>query len=431
MPISPDFSSRLIPNLKSIAEEFGTPFHIYDESGIRQTCRMFEKLSCSGHFRQFFAVKALPNPHVLQLLADEGMGFDCASVPELALSEMVGVTGERIFFTSNNTQSHEFEAARRLGAIINLDDACFLDSLRPFPELSCFRLSIGTEDKSCRFMGKIEESKFGVPDPQLDAVYERAQQLGAKRFGMHAMLCSNELDAVRALALVEVILRRAAQLSLQIGAPLEFVNIGGGIGIPYHPNDVSFDFDMFAQGLARLKRKYFAGGQEQTAIFMECGRYVTGPHGVLVTKVTNVMHKWRNLIGVDAGMSALMRPALYDDAYHHITLPFSNGPEVVADVVGSLCENNDKFAVQRKLPCPERGDLMLIHDTGAHAASMGFTYNGRLRPQELLMRSNGHVERIRRAEDTSLDYFGTITQLDSFNKVNRQQNPTGEVEYAG
>jgi len=407
MPISSAFSSRLVPNLSAIAETFGTPFHIYDEAGIRETCRRFRALEATGPFRQFFAVKALPNPHILRILAEEGMGFDCASVPELELAKMAGVTGEGIFFTSNNTQPHEFARARALGAILNLDDASFVELLDPMPELACFRLSANGLARNCRFMGPAEESKFGVPEHELEDAYRRVRARGATRFGAHAMLCSNETDADRALELVEAILDRAARLAEALDETLEFVNIGGGIGIPYRPDDPTFDFDRFADGLVGLKRQYFGHVMADTAIFMECGRYVTGPHGVLVTEVTHRMTKWREMIGVDANMSALMRPAMYPDAYHHVTLPFSDGPEILADVVGSLCENNDKFAIQRRLPRPERGDLLMVHDTGAHGLSMGFTYNGRLRPQELLLRPDGRVDRIRRAE-TEADYFATI-----------------------
>ncbi|MBL4898080.1 MAG: diaminopimelate decarboxylase [Colwellia sp.] len=404
MPLSSSFEGRLVPNLNAIAQEFGTPFHIYDETGIRETCRQFKTLGDAGSFRQYYAVKALPNPHILQILYEEGMGFDCASVPEVNVAQQVGAQGEDIFFTSNNTQDFEFDVARAAGAILNLDDICFLDTLRPFPDLACFRISVGGLDRQCEFMGLPEESKFGVRIDQLEAAYTRARDLGATRFGIHAMLCSNECDVNRALELVEVILSRSAELAATLGLTFEFINVGGGIGIPYRPDDTAFDFGHFAAELPKLKAKYVGS---ETAIFMECGRYVTGPHGVLVTRVTNIMEKWRTMIGVDTGMNALMRPALYSTAYHHITLPFSGGMPVTADVVGSLCENNDKLAIQRELPMPERGDLMMIHDTGAHAGSMGFTYNGRLRPQELILRTSGRVEQIRRAE-TSGDYFATI-----------------------
>ena len=412
MPISTPFAIRLVPKLKSLVSEFGSPFHIYDEAGIRETCRVFNKLSLSGGFRQYFAVKALPNPHILQILRQEGMGFDCASEAELDLATSVGASGDEIFFTSNNTQPHEFRAARKIGAILNLDDACFLDTLRPFPNKVCFRMSLNQLKQDCHFMGKTEDSKFGVPFTLLKQAYSRARELGSTRFGIHAMLCSNERDAERVLDLVEIIIKHSADISSFLGKPLEFINVGGGIGIPYHPEEIAFDFDRFASGLDALRKQYLSS---QTAIFMECGRYVTGPHGALITKVINIMHKWRLMIGVDAGMSALMRPALYADAYHHITLPFSTGKLTVVDVVGSLCENNDKFAIKRSLPLPNKNDIMLVHDTGAHAAAMGFNYNGRLRPQELMLCQDNSVLQIRRPE-TNDDYFATITKINTPHK---------------
>lgn len=407
MPMSESFQRRLVPDLKRLAAEFGTPFHIYDEQGIRETCRRFRTLAQNLRFKQYYAVKSLPNPHILKILFEEGMGFDCASVPEIELARLVGAEGEEIFFTSNNTHPDEFRAALNVGAIVNLDDACFLDTLRPFPNLACFRMAAGDLDRSCVFMGAAEDSKFGVPYLRLEEAYRRARQLGATRFGFHAMLCSNQTSVEKVLDLADVILRHAARLSESLGIALDFVNIGGGIGIPYRPDDAEFDFAAFAEALPKLRARYF---DERTAIFTECGRYVTGPHGVLVTSVVNVMHKFRTHIGVDAGMSALMRPAMYPNAYHHITLPFVDAAEIVADVGGSLCENNDKFAIQRSLPEPKSGDLMLVHDTGAHAAAMGFTYNGRLRPKELLLRADGSVSLIRHAE-TFDDYIATVPMI--------------------
>ena len=408
MPMTKAFEGRLHPDLKGIAEQFGTPFHIYDEVGIRETCRLFRELSQEGWFRQFFAVKALPNPHVLRILHQEGMGFDCASIPEIRLATYAGAVGEDIFFTSYNTVGEEFQEAMRAGAKLNLDDTCFLELLDPFPELACFRMAAAGVGKECRFIGSGQESKFGIPSDRLPNALCRALGRGATRFGLHAMLCSNERSADCALTIAESILSRASSVALEVGITLEFVNIGGGIGIPYRPGETVFDFAKFSDGLARLRSRHFDCG---TAIYMECGRYVTGPHGALVTSVTNVMQKFRTIVGVDAGMSALMRPAMYPDAYHHVSFPFSNGRAIAADVVGSLCENNDKFARGREIRCPERGDLALIHDTGAHSAAMGFNYNGRLRPKELLLRASGDVVLIRSAE-TIQDYFSTIVDAD-------------------
>lgn len=410
MPMPEGFAQRLVPDLERIAAEFGTPFHIYDEQGIRETCRRFAALSSRMPFRQYYAVKALPNPHILAILREEGMGFDCASVAEIELARLVGACGEDIFFTSNNTQPHEFRAAQEAGAIVNLDDDCFLATLRPFPDLACFRMAAGDLDRECRFMGAAQDSKFGVPATRLAEAYARARELGATRFGLHAMLASNQLSAERVLELADIVMRRAAELSRNLGAPMEFVNIGGGIGVPYRPGEQAFDFAAFAEGLARIRARRLGA---ETAVFTECGRYVTGPHGVLVTRVVNVMRKFRDIVGVDACMSALMRPAMYPDAHHHISLPFADGEPVTVDVVGSLCENNDKFAIQRRLPTPRPGDLMIVHDTGAHGAAMGFTYNGRLRPKELLLREDGSVVVIRNAE-TVADYLSTVAGIATF-----------------
>ncbi|MGG6136142.1 diaminopimelate decarboxylase family protein [Pantoea allii] len=410
MPMSGTFHQRLIPQLREIALEFGTPFHIYDETGIRETCRQFRSVAKAIPFKQYFAVKALPNPYILAILQEEGMGFDCASVPEIELALLAGARGNDIFFTSNNTRPDEFEAAVRAGAVVNLDDICFLDTLRPFPERVCFRMAAGALDQKCTFMGAAENSKFGVPHSELVQAFRRAKDLGAKRFGLHAMLCSNQRSAERVLDVAELVITHALHVAESADVALDFVNIGGGIGIPYRPDEEAFNFPFFSDGLAKLHGKHFA---DTTQLYTECGRYVTGPHGVLVTAVNTVMHKFRTFIGVDAGMSALMRPALYPDAYHHITAPFVERPPVTADIVGSLCENNDKFATGRLLPEPQRGDLIVIHDTGAHGAAMGFNYNGRLRPKELLLQQNGTVKLIREAE-TTRHYLSTIPDFDRF-----------------
>ncbi len=412
MPMSEGFNQRLLPRLKEIAQRFGTPFHIYDEQGIRETCRQFRTLADAMPFKQYFAVKALPNPYILDILYQEGMGFDCASVPEIALASLVGAGGQDIFFTSNNTRKEEFEAAFKAEAIINLDDMCFLDTLHPFPELISFRMTADTSDRKCTFMGAAESSKFGVPYSELAEALRRAKQRGAKHFGLHAMLCSNQTSADSVLDVAELVIRQALTVAARANINLQFVNIGGGIGIPYRPDDAPFNFSLFAEGLVKLHRTYF---NDATQIYTECGRYITGSHGVLVTTVNNIMHKFRHFIGVDASMSALMRPALYPDAYHHITLPFVDRPPVIADVVGSLCENNDKFAIARSLSAPQPGDVMVIHDTGAHGASMGFNYNGRLRPKELLLQQDGSVKLIRKAE-TIRDYCSTIPELQRFSQ---------------
>lgn len=405
MPASPDFRRRLYSHLPAIAAHFGTPFHLYDELGIRHTVR--ELVRVFGHFtfREYYAVKALPNPHVLHVLFEEGCGFDCSSIPELMLAREVGATGDDIMFTSNNTTRQEFEfAASDGGCIFNLDDISLVDKLPAAPDLISFRLNPGSNVGNA-IIGRPEEAKFGVPRPRIVDAYRLARTRGVRRFGLHAMIVSNERDVSVLLAIAGELCAVAQEVQAALGMPLAFINIGGGLGIPYRPEDAPLDVHQLAAGIGAA---WQAAGLAGTQLCMEAGRYVTGPHGVLVTRVINQKLSYRHYVGVDASMSALMRPALYG-AYHHIDVPGKaeeDGVQVV-DVVGSLCENNDKFAVQRCLPPVEEGDLLVIHDTGAHGHAMGFTYNGRLRPQELLLRADGTVERIRRAE-TPDDYFATL-----------------------
>jgi diaminopimelate decarboxylase len=405
MPISTDFRQRLYPHLTAIAAHFGTPFHIYDEVGIRQTARHLYATFRDFDFREFYAVKALPNPHILRLLYEEGCGFDCSSVPELMLARQVGAAGETIMFTSNNTTPQEFAvAAADGGCILNLDDIHQIDKVPDFPDRISFRFNPGS-DTGNTIIGKPEEAKFGVPKARIVEAYRLACARGARRFGLHAMVVSNERRVDVLLGTVSELCRVAQQLQAELGIRLEFINIGGGLGIPYRPDDTPLDLSALADGISRLWRD---AGLTGVKLFMESGRYVTGPHGVLVTRVINQKASYRHYVGVDASMSALMRPGLYG-AYHHIDVPgktADDGVQVV-DVVGSLCENNDKFAVQRALPPVEDGDLLVIHDTGAHGHAMGFNYNGRLRPQELLWRADGTIEKIRRAE-TQEDYFATL-----------------------
>lgn len=405
MPISTDFRNRLYPHLAAIAAHFGTPFHIYDEQGIRQTVQHLYTTFKDFDYCEYYAVKALPNPHVLRLLYEEGCGFDCSSIPELMLARQVGATGDAIMFTSNNTTRQEFEfATGQGGCILNLDAINQIDKVPQFPDLISFRFNPGS-DVGNTIIGKPKEAKFGVPRTHIVEAYRLARERGARRFGLHAMIVSNERSAAVLLAVVQNLCDLAQQLRAELGIQLEFINIGGGLGIPYRPDELPLDVQSMADGISKLWRDAKLGG---TRLFMESGRYVTGPHGVLVTRVINRKESYRQYVGVDASMSALMRPGLYG-AYHHIDVlgkTNDNGTQVV-DVVGSLCENNDKFAVQRALPPVEEGDLLVIHDTGAHGHAMGFNYNGRLRPQELLCRTGGTVEKIRRAE-TLEDYFATL-----------------------
>jgi diaminopimelate decarboxylase len=410
MPASPAFLSRLNPVLKDIAAHFGTPFHIYDETGIRETgAALKQAFAGVAQFQEYFAVKALPNPRILSMMADMGFGFDCSSVPELQLGRGAGARGERIMFTSNNTSPQEFEAALADdGCILNLDDVNLVDKVPVMPELVCFRYNPGARRTGNAIIGKPEESKYGVAHDQIIEAYRRAKARGANSFGLHTMLISNERDYCYMVETMTMLLELIAWIHAETGIRIDFINAGGGLGIPYRPEDTPLNIQALGQEAAALFAQFREKSGYAPALHLESGRYMTGPHGILVTQVLNQKDTYRRYIGVDANMSALMRPGMYG-AYHHVTVFGKEAVEQtqVVDVVGALCENNDKFAVQRSLPPIAEGDLLLIHDTGAHGHSMGFNYNGRLRPKELLLRANGSVELIRRAE-TLDDYFATL-----------------------
>ena len=409
MPISDNFKARLYPRLESIAAHFGTPFHIYDERGIRETILTMQAAFHYATFQEYFAVKALPNPHILKILHSEGAGFDCSSIPELMLARQVGASGAHIFFTSNNTTPEEFEfALADGGCILNLDDISLIDKIPNMPEMICFRYNPGEKRKGNTIIGNPVEAKFGVAHDQLEDAYRRAKEKGAKRFGIHAMIVSNERDYQAFVQTSFMLLELVEKLNQKLDIQIEFINLGGGLGIPYRPEDKPLDLKVMAAAIQRSLIYFERVNKYKPRIYMESGRFMTGAHGVLVTKAINHKNTYRHYIGVDASMSALMRPGMYG-AYHHIDVLGKENSEhnVVVDVVGALCENNDKFAVQRSLPPIAEGDLLIIHDTGAHGHAMGFNYNGRLRPQELLLRRDGTVERIRRAE-TVEDYFATL-----------------------
>ncbi|MGB5986767.1 MAG: diaminopimelate decarboxylase, partial [Desulfobacterales bacterium] len=405
------FKTRLYPLLPAIVDHFGTPFHIYDETGIRATGEALKtSFAQLPEFREYFAVKALPNPRILRIMGEMGFGFDCSSVPELVLSRQVGGRNEDLMFTSNNTTPEEFAAAAAEGgSIINLDDITLLAKLPRIPELICFRYNPGTERGGNAIIGKPEEAKYGLTRVQLRDAYRQAQAQGVKRFGLHTMLASNELDYSYMVQTAEMLLEIVKEIAEALDIAIEFVNIGGGLGINYRPEEAPLDLAAMAREItARLKAFEVRFGRVPK-LYMESGRYMTGPHGALVTRAINRKEIYRTYVGLDANMSALMRPAMYG-AYHHITVPAKRAvsEREVVDVVGALCENNDKFAIQRELPPISDGDIVCIHDTGAHGHSMGFNYNGRLRPQELLLCVDGSVERIRRAE-TIEDYVATLT----------------------
>lgn len=405
-----DYRDRLFPILPEIAQTFGTPFHIYDEIGIRQTGEYLRKaLAGIGSFKEYFAVKALPNPRIMQIMQEMGFGFDCSSIAELMLSRQIGAYGEELMFTSNNTGIDEFQvAAADGGCILNLDDINLIKRVPDMPELVCFRYNPGPRRTGNSIIGNPVEAKYGVAHHQLLDAYRLAQERGASRFGLHTMLASNELNSKYMVQTTQMLLEIADWVSAELNIQFEFINMGGGLGIPYRPQDPVFDLDDMGMAITSQFNDFQQRNGYAPALYMESGRYMTGPHGVLVTQVINIKEIYRTYIGVDACMSALMRPAMYG-AYHHIDVLGKSDitDKVEVDVVGSLCENNDKFAIQRPLPPIDEGDLLIIHDTGAHGHAMGFNYNGKLRPQELLLRADGGVELIRRAE-TVQDYFATL-----------------------
>jgi len=405
-----------------IIKKYPTPFHIYDEKAIRQNARNFLKAfgNLEG-FRQFFAVKATPNPYILKMLRQEGFGVDCSSYAELEMAERVGFRGEEIMFSSNDTPAEDFVKAQELEAIINLDDIShisFLERHVGIPSLVCLRYNPGPARTGNEIIGKPQEAKYGLTREQMLEAYKILKNKGAKRFGMHTMLISNELHEEYFVETARMMFELAVEVHRKTGIKIEFVNLGGGIGIPYKPEDKPVSYDAIAHGVKRAYDEIIVkSGLHPVKIFTECGRVITGPYGYLVTTVRHVKHIYRDHVGTDASMANLMRPGMYG-SYHQITVAGKeNDPnDHVYDVTGSLCENNDKFAINRKLPEVKIGDILVIHDTGAHGFAMGFNYNGKLRSSELLLRNDGSVIQIRRAE-TIEDYFSTLDfkKLQSFN----------------
>ncbi len=411
-------SERYFPltkdELDGLSEQFPTPFYIYDEHLIRIHARKFLKaFSRFPGFREYFAVKACPNPYILKILASEGLGADCSSMAELILAQKAGITGEMVIFSSNETPESEFIYANLMNAVINLDDITHIDFLAKaiggIPELICFRYNPGPLKEGNALIGKPEEAKYGLTRAQLFEAYADAQKRGASRFGLHTMVASNELNPDYFIETANILFELAVELKEKLGITLEFINMGGGIGIPYRSDQKAVDYDYVALGMASsYDRLLVANGLDGVKIFFECGRPFTGPYGWLVTKAIHEKHIYREYIGVDASMADLMRPGMYG-AYHHVSVAGKeNAPkDHVYDVVGSLCENCDKFAVQRELPRIDRGDFVIIHDAGAHGRAMGFNYNAKLRAGELLLREDNVIVEIRRKE-TIDDYFATI-----------------------
>ena len=411
MPMSADFQKRLKPILPEIVKVFGTPFHIYDERGIKQTGKRLKKaFNGVKGFREYFAVKANPNLVILKMMADMGFGFDCSSIPELEMAHKLGAQQKDVMFTSNNTSDQEFLFAVIWGGcILNLDDISMIPKVPGMPKLICFRYNPGKRRTGNSIIGNPVEAKYGVTHEQIVEAYRLAKARGARKFGLHTMVASNELNYQYMVETVRMLSQVTEMVQKKLGIRFEFWNMGGGIGIPYRPEQEPVPIELMANEIKKILALFKAKYGYVPKLFMECGRYLTGPHGVLVTKVINSMSKYREYVGVDACMSSLMRPALYD-AYHHITIlgKDESDEQEVVDVVGSLCENNDKFAKQRQLPKTKEGDILIIHETGAHGLAMCFNYNGRLWPKELVLLEDGTVELIRRAQ-TVEDYLATQT----------------------
>ena len=399
--------------LEHIIEKFPSPLHIYDEKSIRENAReLIRVFSWNKGFKEYFAVKATPNPFILKILKQVGFGTDCSSLPELLLSERVGITGEEIMFSSNDTPAEEFIKARELGATINLDDIShirFLEKHGGIPELISVRYNPGRLREGSFIMGKPEEAKYGFTREQILEGLDLLRRKGAKRFGMHTFIASNELNPQYFVDTARMMFELAVDTKSRLGLRVEFVNISGGIGIPYKPEEKPVDLRLVSDGIRTAYEEIVRPNSlDPMSLFMECGRMITGPYGYLVSRVLHIKNIYKRHVGLDACMANLMRPGMYG-AYHHISvvgkehLPHNQ----MYDVTGSLCEPIDKFAIDRMLPEIQVGDLLVIHDTGAHGYSMGFNYNGKLRSAELLLRESGEVVEIRRAEKVD-DYFGTL-----------------------
>ena len=400
--------------LRTIEAATPTPFHVYDEAGIvANTRRLAKAFAWSPGFRNYFAVKATPNPSILAVLKGEGSGADCSSMAELVLAERVGMRGEDVMFTSNDTPDAEFRKAVELGAIVNLDDITHIAAVEracgALPPLVCCRYNPGAAKAGNAIIGRPEEAKYGFTREQMFEGYRLLKAKGVKRFGIHTMVASNELNPDYFVETARILFELAAELHAAVGIDFDFVNLGGGIGIPYRPEQDPVDLERVGAGVRRECERVVRGaGMVMPRVVMECGRMITGPCGWLVSRVLHIKHTYKTYAGLDACMANLMRPALYG-AYHHITVVGKEDApcDTMYDVTGSLCENNDKFAIDRMLPRLEPGDRVVIHDTGAHGHAMGFNYNGKLRSPEWLIRADGVPQLIRRGE-TLDDLFATL-----------------------
>lgn len=409
-------SKKTVPftkqEIEKIIEKYPTPFHIYDEKAIVENARRFKKaFEWAPGFKNYFAVKALPNPSIVRLLHKEGFGADCSSMAELLICDMAGISGEDIMFTSNETPAEEYEKAMSQGAVINLDDIThieYLEKATGLPEAICFRYNPGPLKGGNDFIGNPEDAKYGLTREQMFEAYKTMKDKGVKRFGMHTMVASNELNADYFVETAVILFEMAAEIAEQSGIDFEFINLGGGIGIPYKPEQNEVNLEYLGEKIKERYNSILASKGLRPTVYFECGRMVTGPYGYLVTKAIHTKSIYKEYIGVDGSMANLMRPGMYG-AYHHLTVmgKEDSAPVRKYDIVGSLCENCDKFAVDRELPEIEKGDILVIHDTGAHGHAMGFNYNGKLRSAELLLKQDGSAEMIRRAE-TYDDLFATL-----------------------
>ena len=412
--------------VEQIAAKYPTPFHLYDEKGIRENVKALkDAFSWNKGFREYFAVKATPNPFLMKILNEYGCGCDCSSMTELMLSEAIGVTGEEIMFSSNDTPVEEFAYANKLGAIINLDDITHIDVLEEtlgyIPETISCRFNPGGIFKiSNDIMDNPGDSKYGMTTEQIFEAFKILKSKGAKNFGIHAFLASNTVTNEYYPLLAKILFELAVQLEEQTGADIKFINLSGGIGIPYKPDQEANDIKVIGEGVRQAYEEVLTpAGMGDVAIYTELGRYMMGPYGCLVTQAIHEKHTHKEYIGVDACAVNLMRPAMYG-AYHHITvLGKEDAPcDYMYDVTGSLCENNDKFAIDRMLPKIDKGDYLVIHDTGAHGFAMGYNYNGKLKSAELLLKEDGSVQLIRRAE-TAKDYFATFDCFEELNMLTK------------
>ena len=413
--------------IEKIVKDYPTPFHIYDEKGIRENAQAVkEAFSWNKGFKEYFAVKATPNPYLIEILKEYGCGCDCSSKTELMLSKAVGLEGKDIMFSSNETPAEEYAYAARLGAIINLDDITHIDFLEgvlgKLPEtISCRYNPGGVFTMSNGIMDNPGDSKYRFTKEQMFEGFRILKEKGVKNFGIHAFLASNTVTNEYYPLLAKQLFELAVQLKKETGAKIQFINLSGGVGIPYQPEQKGNDIRIIGEGVRKVYEEVLVpSGMGDVAIYAEMGRFMMGPYGALVTKAIHEKHTYKEYIGVDACAVHLMRPAMYG-AYHHITV-LGKEQEPCSfkyDVVGSLCENNDKFAVDRMLPRIDKGDYLFIHDTGAHGFSMGYNYNGKLKSAELLLRENGEVQLIRRAE-TPKDYFSSFDGLGIYESLKKE-----------